>query len=853
MKRRLSDLKWVERLSMACLGVFALRAAAGEPMTLSEVVAAMQAGAANPVETAAGTWSIYNTRNEMYLTPSAVEGEDGVFLPRVSKAETLPRFVANTNETSVVWSGNTIPAGLSYWHPDYNGTDDIVFRPKANGAYTMTLYMRDLAGGAPADQGPGVSGAIYVNDEKVGEIEVALESAIDLPAEDRVTVEHVFLTVGDTVKVSLGSRGNNWDDATIVEFKMAREDAWAASFTERLSAMVPDAETIVNPMTVAGEGTWSVFWRWGTENEGKLMDQVAFDSAGATRGLLGSTDNGYPFIVANCTTACATYRGTSVPSGSVYFHPNNTASHTTVIRFAPQDSATYSIVADITDTGNWIGTGDAGGVNIAAWTLGARMDGNARVCETNVWVCKEKDVPTGRLELLNRQLAQGQSVEIRLDNNGRYDSDATLIRLRVWQVAGSRVKDRRVEGLHDFSLAYVAALKAAEPSPTFQDTAGGTWQVGWTLGADGALNPNVSPISAKDDAWKGWINSTAAQPYVYANVSDVAQASPGNYGSYLPGECVLHPIGGTGEAYRYAAIRFTAPADGLYTASVRAAITGSVPASPRENDDGVELFFRGSCGGYAASGLSKHEVGCQVVDLLAEGLWLKAGETLTFQGGPNKFYWYDETAFSGLTVQKTEDLSGVDYLQVNLSTASDQSYSGAGRVGFSTDVWPSVAVGSHGVRYVRKFCRANGTRTNVGLVATRRGGTGTFATFAGAANGLLAGGITSADAADIWDLVLTGLQPNGRYSLYLYSRTGTAGENGVFAFGGEPTVANAIWLCKDGGDYARVEVVADEKGVVRGTFAGQGETAAAFNALQIVGARDAFPDYEQAGVVVIFK
>lgn len=853
MKRRSSGMKWIGRLSVAGLGLFFLRAEAGESITLSEAVAAMQAGAVNPVVTETGTWSIYNTRNEMYLTPSSVAGEGGILLPRVSKAESLPRFVANTNETSVVWAGMTIPAGMSYWHPDYNGTDDIVFKPKENGVYTLTLYMKDLFGGAPANQGPGVSGVIYVNGESMGEIAVALESSVDLPTEDRVTVEHVFLAAGDTVKVSLGSRGNNWDDATIVEFKMTREDAWAADFTQRLAQMVPGAETIINPMAVADEGSWSVFWRWGKESEGKLMDQVAFDSAGATRGLLGSTDNGYPFIVANCTTASATYRGTSVPSGSVYFHPNNTASHTTVIRFAPQDSATYSIVADITDAGNWIGAGDAGGVNVAAWTLGARMDGNARVCETNVWVCREKAVPTGHLELLNQQLVQGQSVEIRLDNNGKYDSDATLIRLRVWQVAGSRVKDHIVEGLHDFSLAYVEALKAAEPSPTFQDVAGGTWQVGWTLGVGGSFNQNVSLISAKGGAWKGWINSTGSQPYVYANISNVVQATPGNYGSYLPGECVLHPIGGTGEAYRYAAIRFTAPADGLYTASVRAAVTGGVPASPRENDDGVELFFRGPCGSYVASGLSKHETNSQVVDLLAEGLWLKAGETLMFQGGPNNVYWYDETAFSGLTVQKTEGLSGVDYLQVNLSTASDQSYSGAGRVGFSTDVWPSVAVGSHGVRYVRKFCRANGTRTNVGLVATRRGGTGTFATFAGAANGLLAGGITSADATDIWDLVLTGLQPNGRYSLYLYSRTGTAGENGVFAFGGEPTVANAIWLCKDGGDYARVEIVADEKGVVRGTFAGQGETAAAFNALQIVGARDAFPDYEQAGVVVIFK
>lgn len=286
---------------------------------------------------------------------------------------------------------------------------------------------------------------------------------------------------------------------------------------------------------------------------------------------------------------------------------------------------------------------------------------------------------------------------------------------------------------------------------------------------------------------------------------------------------------------------------------MRAAVTGNVPASPRENDDGAEVFFRGPGGSYAAAGLTKHETGSQVVDLEAEGVWLKAGESLTFQGGPNKVYWYDETAFSGLTVQKTGDLPDVDYLQVNFATASDQAYTGAGRIGFSTDVWASTTVGTHGARFVRKFCRPNGTRTNVGFSATRLGGTGTFATFAGAANALLKGGITSVGTADIWDLELSGLKPNTNYALYLYSRTGTAGENGVFAFGGDPVVANAGWFCKEGGDYARVEVTSDAGGAVRGTFAGQGETAAAFNGLQIVGAKDAFPDYEQRGIVVIVK
>lgn len=824
----------------------------GGDLTLAQAIAGMQEGSANPVTTSAGTWSVYNTRNTMYLVPSAVTSGD-VDLPRIAKdaSGNIPVLVGNPTDGDVVYSNRTIPSGYCYWHPDYNGTDDVVFKPKESGVYTMTLYMKDLAGGAPADQGPGVSGAIYVNDEKIGEITVALESCVDFPTEDRVTLEHVALAAGDTLKLSLGSRGNNWDDATLVEFKMTREDAWAVNFAQRLSAMVPDTETIINPMTVEGEGIWDVQWRW--PDGGKSMDESVSDSDGAARGLVGDSDKTYPLLVANCTTASTKYGTATIPCGSVYFHPNNNASHSTAIRFVPQDAATYSIVADITDTGNWIGAGDKGGVNVAAWTIGARLDGNARVCETNVWVCLEKGIPTGRLELLDHPLVEGQAIEICIDNNGKYDSDSTLIRLTVWQVAGTRAKDRRVEGLHEFSPAYVAALKADEPSATFQDVVGGTWQVGWMEGIDGALNQNVKQISAQDGAWLGWVHSSKPQPYVYANVSAEARKSPGDYGSYLPGECIFHPIGGLSEVFRYAAIRFTAPADGVYAASVRAAVTGNVPASPRENDDGVDILFRGPGGSYAAVGLTKHETGSQVVDLQAEGVWLKAGESLTFQGGPNKVYWYDETAFSGLTVQKTDDLPDVDYLQVNFATASDQAYTGAGRIGFSTDVWASTTVGTHGVRYLRKFCRPNGTRTNVGFAATRRGGTGTFATFAGAANALLKGGVTSAGASDVWDLELSGLKPNTAYTLYLYSRTGAAGENGVFAFGGDSVVANAGWFCKEGGDYARVEVTSDAGGVVRGTFAGQDETAAAFNGLQIVGAKDAFPDYEPQGVLLIVK
>lgn len=555
-------MKRKEILLAASAGICLTLTAWGESLTLAQALVDMQAGAANPVTTSDGTWSVYNTRNTVYLIPSTVTSGD-VDLPRIAKdaSGTLPTFVGNPTEGDVVYSSRTIPSGACYWHPDYNGTDDVVFKPKESGVYTMTLYMKDLAGGAPENQGPGVSGTIYVNDGKIGEVVVALESCVDFPTEDRVSIEHVALAEGDTVKLSLGSRGNNWDDATIVEFKMTREDAWAVNFAQRLSAMVPDAETIVNPMTVEGEGTWDVQWRWS--GGGKSMDVSVSDSDGAARGLVGDPSSKYPVLVANCTTASTKYGTTTIPCGSIYFHPDNNASRSTAIRFVPQDTATYSIVADITDTGDWIGAGDEGGVNVAAWTIGARMDGNASVCETNVWVCLEKGVPTGRLELLDHPLAEGQSIEIRLDNNGKYDSDSTLIRLTVWQVAGTRAKDRRVEGLHEFSPAYVAALKADELSPTFQDVVGGTWQVGWTEGLDGAFSQSVKLISAQDGVWLGWVHSSKAQPYVYANVSAEAHKSPGNYGSYLPGECILHPIGGTGEAFRYAAVRFTAPADGL--------------------------------------------------------------------------------------------------------------------------------------------------------------------------------------------------------------------------------------------------------------------------------------------------
>lgn len=219
-------MKRKEILLAASAGICLTLTAWGESLTLAQALADMQAGSANPVTTSAGTWSVYNTRNTMYLVPSTVTSGD-VELPRIAKdaSGTLPTFVGNPTEGDVVYSSRTIPSGACYWHPDYNGTDDVVFKPLESGVYTMTLYMKDVAGGAPENSAPGVNGKILVNGEVKGEITVALESCVDFPTEDRVTLEHVALAAGDTLKLSLGSRGNNWDDATIVEFKMTREDA----------------------------------------------------------------------------------------------------------------------------------------------------------------------------------------------------------------------------------------------------------------------------------------------------------------------------------------------------------------------------------------------------------------------------------------------------------------------------------------------------------------------------------------------------------------------------------------------------------------------------------------------------
>jgi len=842
----------------ACLfGI--LTVSAGEKISLVDAIVAMKAADANPVEATSGTWSVYNKRYSVYLTPSTVEGSQGESLPRImpTTGDGYPFFVANPHASPVTWSKVEIPSGSCYWLPGHNNSDEITFKPKAKGVYTIVLNMKDLDASAPAKDYPGVTGELFVNGVSKGSISVALETSPGFPAEDRLVLPHVLLVPGDTVKLSLTSRGSNWGDVTLLDFSLEREDAWMTTLADRVAAIAPDADHVTNPLTVPDEGTWSIV-RTANWMDDIYLSTFTSNDSGTVTGLVltnGPTAN-FPLILANVTASDVKRSSETIPPGTVWMHPENVAANKLIYRFRPSVSGRYSIKADVTDLGNWLPTGDEGGVNFAVWTIGEGLEVEKRTCLTNVWVCLEKSQPEATISILDREILEGETLEFRFDNNGDYSSDSTLVKLVLW-----RPDDAVIADYHQFSEAFRASLLSAEPSLDFTDAAGGLWSLGWAPGLDGAFTQSMKRGSKADGskkieaAWQGWLNSvgSAEQPYCFVNVTDKPVMSPGNAGPLEPGECVVHPIGGVGQSYRYATIRFMAPKDGVYAARARVTALGAVPAAPRDNDDGVDVVFRTQGGAFAAAALPRHETNCQTARLDAAEIWMKAGETLDFRLGPNQVYWYDETAVSALSVQRKAALPDIAYLSGDIKCTSGTTYAGAGRIGFVTDgSWTAVPCGSAGILARRRFRRKDGSRTDVRFSAVRRGGEATVGAFAGAANALLAEGLVSSGAADVWDITFAGLTPETEYTFYLYSRTATAGAHGRFALGGgEPVVANGGWFTRDGGDYVKIVATSDASGQVVGTFSGVDATEAAFNGFQVAGT--SFPDVQPAGLLMILR
>ena len=657
-------------------------------------------------------------------------------------------------------------------------------------------------------------------------------------------------SAGDTIEFAI-DMGTDWgSNATGLEFKIEEtvEDAVdaAAAFRAGQSAASP-----TNPFTDIF-GSWSAIETDGlvtsyTRNA-MLVTRAVVSERGTSISGWGKAATSPPYLLVNMadnmvvttndTGAISTTQGRAFAPREFMLHPKNGANAAVVLRVIPTTGGIYDVGVSARDMNNTATEYTADdGVNV--WLLnGGRTLGKMRVSA-------ERTSASGTIFVPEVRVAPGIPVEVVVDNCGKNGNDLTGL-------VAAFVK-RDIPGTSWSANSAMIASESGSPSNPFSQN-GATWTAGYCAsGLNGPFTAYGTRYASNNGLITGWKKGSATIPRIAANTQGrILTASEA--GGQLPlGEGALmgHPNNADGAT----AVRFTAPRDGVYSASAWATDFSYATTSATE-DNGVAVHIL--AGGKSLDSItiksSASVTGQGVIG--KDSIYLKSGQTIDFvidrNGHENSdatelYAWVDEDA--SLTAQSV--------LSVDFDVGASGTYAGKARVGYSDALWNRMNLQNGAVSAKsRPLSLSSSERTAATLTLSKAGGIAATAD-GGAmdteASALFRDGVASTGTSDVTTFTLSGLLPGTDYELYLYSRakSGDAVVNGSFASGGADAVSTDEWFTTAGGDYAVLTVRSDANGVATGTFSSATDATAVWGGVQIVG--PGFEEFVPDATTVIFR
>ena len=680
---------------------------------------------------------------------------------------------------------------------------------------------------------------------------------------------------GDVIELTVDGNNSYNSNATGLDFRIAEEveavyDASSAFLANRLS------ENPTNPYSDAF-GTWTVYCT--TNYSGTFSPATALreklNSMKYTRVAQGNVLaglarwNALPYLIANVSGRMAaetnsaglvtTATGRAFLPGELDIFPQNGYGSSTILEVCPTEGGVFDVGLAVRDMFYGMG-GASGGANV--WLL----QGDKVLAKKYISV--EMGAPYSSSDTIffsDVRLMPQIPLAVAVDNyNADNNSDGVGTH---WAF----IRKRAFSATYDANAAMKANMTSASPSNPFTHN-GATWTAGLCAGGwRGAFT--VYPTHQTGiygGTTEGWGETTDTSPFIRVNTAGrTITATEANSVCDVGIDALMgHPKGDSSAT----ALRFTVPADGIYTATIwakdHAHIANTSYLEP--NDTGVDVHLIAGSRHAAQEIINIHPLARRPVscELTGDRLYLKAGETVTFAIGSNGAYQWDLTSFYAW-LDPEVDAAALQRVNVDLNGAASgetaATFAGAGRVGFAGERWNGLAVedGAAGCESKQLYA-ASGTRTGVTLAIAKTDDTLTssaanLATDTAAA-ALFADGVVSTNSADVNAFTLAGLLPNTKYELYFFSRaltnappaTSASVVRGTFTAGGVTAVSDKTWFADSYGDYARIDAKSNADGEIAGTFRSASADAEAFwCGLQILG--PGFAPYVPKGAVIIIR
>ena len=684
---------------------------------------------------------------------------------------------------------------------------------------------------------------------------------------------------GDTIELTVDGNGTYNSNATGLEFKIAEEveavyDASSAFLANRLS------ENPTNPYSDTF-GTWTAYCT--TNYSGTFSPATALreklNSMKYTRVTQGNVlaglarYNGLPYLIANVSGRMAaetnsaglvtTATGRAFLPGELDIFPQNGYGSSTILEVCPTEDGIYDVGLAVRDMfyGAALNSLESGGANV--WLL----QGDKVLAKKYISV--ERGAPYSSSDTIffsDVRIMPQIPLAVAVDN---YNSDNNSDGVGThWAF----IRKRAFSATYDANAAMKVNMTSASPSNPFTHN-GATWTAGLCAGGwRGAFT--VYPTHQTGlygGTADGWGETTGTSPFIRVNTAGrTITATEANSVCDVGIDALMgHPKGDSSAT----ALRFTVPADGIYTATIwakdHAHIANTSYLEP--NDTGVDVHLIAGSRHAAQEIINIHPLARRPVscELTGDRLYLKAGETVTFAIGSNGAYQWDLTSFYAW-LDPEVDAAALQRVNVDLNGAASgetaATFAGAGRVGFAGETWNGVAA-ADGVAAVesRALYASDGTTRTGAQLAIQRGEDGIAASAANlatdtAAGALFADGVVSTNSADAYSFTLTGLLPNTAYECYFYSRaltnappaTSASVVRGTFTAGGATATSEKTWFADSFGDYARLDVRSNADGEITGTFHSASATGSAFwCGLQVLG--PGFAPYVPKGAVIIIR
>ncbi len=229
-------------------------------------------------------------------------------------------------------------------------------------------------------------------------------------------------------------------------------------------------------------------------------------------------------------------RGSAYPAiqpGELSCHPGNTSDagyQCIALRFTVPRDGTYTVTAKAWNRNT-------------GWTAVALFVNGTERCERKAWKSAATAVTTNDFSLATATYAAGDTIEMSIDGNGTFNSNATGLDFRI---------EEEVEAVYDASSAFLANFNSETASNPYTDSFG-VWSASHAAGistnAARTLMNNTHYTRTGNGGVMAGIATGSGLPYVTANITGAMSTETNSTGkaltaygwAFLPGELNLVP------------------------------------------------------------------------------------------------------------------------------------------------------------------------------------------------------------------------------------------------------------------------------------------------------------------------